>query len=134
MGLIFRVLLLSGLSCVLAAVALGWVGMQALTAILPDVTVNLNGEVFHWSPSDPDTLGWWGAGLMLALICLVVVVPLLLLLGVALPVLLVLVLAGLSLGAAALVVGLVLLPVCLLLWGLWRLLRWARPQTLSTAA
>lgn len=134
MRFIVRAVLLSVLGFVLLALALGWVAVEVLVTTWPDVSVNLDGEAFRWTLSDADGLGWWVLGLLLALVCLVVMVPLLLLLGLALPLLLTVLLVGTGLAAAALAVALVLSPLWLLMWGLWRALRPAQPQVLASRA
>jgi hypothetical protein len=96
--------------------------------------VNLDGEVFQWTLSDADGLGAWVVGLILVLAGLVVMVPLILMLGLALPLFLVVLMLGLGLASVALAVALVLSPLWLLLWGLWRALRPAAPQVLAPRA
>jgi len=134
MRLIFRVVLLSVLACVLAAMALGWLAVEVVVSAWPDVSVDLDGEVFRWSDPGTDGLGWWVVGLTLALVCMVVMVPLILLFGVALPVLLALGLVALGLALPLLAVALALAPLWLLLWLLWRVLRPAPRQVLTAPA
>ncbi len=134
MRFIVRAVLLLALCGVLVALALGWVAVEVLDSAWPDVSVNLDGEMFQWTLSDADGLGASVVGLMLALVALVVMVPLILMLGLALPLFLVVLMLGLGLAAAALAVALVLSPLWLLVWALWRALRPAAPQVLATRA
>jgi len=134
MKLNFRVLLLSVLACLLTAMALGWLAVEVVVSAWPDVSVDLGGEVYRWSAPDADTMGWWVLGLTLALICLVVMVPLILLFGLALPVLLALMLTTLGMALPLLALALALSPLWLLLWLLWRALRPAPRQVLTALA
>jgi hypothetical protein len=94
---------------------------------LPDAigTVTVNGEVLDLHGAHA---GHWllaTLGVLLALLVLLVIVPTLLLLALAVP----LTLAGFGLVTAALVVGLVLSPLWLLIWWLWK--RNHKPGTIA---
>lgn len=134
MTFFFRVLMLLMLVCVLTALALGWSALEILGTAWPDVSVVMDGEVYRWSAPEADALGWWVLGVTLALMGLVVMVPLVLLFGIALPILLALLTGGLALAAAALVVALVLSPLWLMLWLLWRALRPDASQPVPASA
>lgn len=94
---------------------------------LPDAigTVTINGEVLDLHGAHA---GHWllaTLGVLLALLVLLVIVPTLLLLALAVP----LTLAGFGLVMAALVVGLLLTPLWLLIWWLWK--RNHKPGTMT---
>lgn len=134
MRFVVRFLLCAMLVSVLAAVALGGFALEVAAGAWPDVSIVMDDEVYRWPAPSVEGFGWWVAGLALALVLVVLMVPLILMLGLALPLFLVVLMLGLGLAAVALAVALVLSPLWLLLWGLWRALRPSAPQALATRA
>ncbi|MBQ0933814.1 hypothetical protein [Ideonella paludis] len=134
MRFIVRFLLCALLVGVLAAVVLGGFALELAAGAWPDVSIVMDDEVYRWPAPSAEGFGWWVAGLALALVLVVLMVPLILLLGLAVPLLLVVLMLGLLFAAAALAVALVLSPLWLLVWALWRALRPAAPQVLATRA
>lgn len=129
---LFRLAWATVIATVLVALAIGAFLVWGLPELVPaGSAIVVDGERFELSDMQPVHPGHWlmaSMGVLVAAAVIVVVVPLVVLLSVGLPLLL----GALGVALALLALALVMSPLILLLWWLWKEPKTPKPTTMSS--